>query len=383
MFKRIYILSLLIGFFACKKEEQAGNAVTITTPLITRLARTAVQAGDTLRIYGQSLAQKDCITEVFIHDRSCQVLNSTSDSLVVVVGTQTLSGIVKVTVSAGQQFQSTNGPVVAVNGTPVLQKFWPLYGMPGDTIALVTAHFSINNTDNEIYLLGQRLKIVQNNGIDSIWVEVPAAMGAGPFSWQTFHGPVFQTSDTFTLRQKSYPAATVIGWTHQDPAFTYVDTLLRGFDALASNKEYLQQAFDTALLYVQSDSRIYTIFLPANGFYYGQQTSLAAYLGKVKDRSYLYYQPLLTAIIPGRKLSFGQLQDGDIFKTAATQDVAFPGGDPNLFNQVQIVKENGRTYAFVVGIDGSTAPRVEILRSHMVGNACIMETNGELGSLPM
>ncbi|ACU61801.1 hypothetical protein [Chitinophaga pinensis] len=85
---------------------------------------------------------------------------------------------------------------------------------------------------------------------------------------------------------------------------------------------------------MQSDSRIYTIFLPANGYYYGKQTTLADYLDKVKNVSYLYYQPLLTAIIPGRKLSLGQLSDGDIFKTAATQEVAFPGGDPNLFNQV-------------------------------------------------
>lgn len=383
MLKRINILLLIIGLCVACKKEHAADGITIIAPAITSVSSTTAQGGDTLHIYGKGLVQAQCTTEVFIHDRPCTILSAAGDSLVIVVGMQTTTGIVKVTVGAGSLFRSDEGPAITVNGTPIIQKFWPWYAMPGDTIALVTAHFSINNADNKIYLLGHQLNIVGNNGLDTVWVEIPVATGAGRFSWQTFLGPVFENPDTFTMRQKTYPANTVIGWTHLDPAFTYTDTLLRGFDALASNKEYLQHAFDTTMLYVQSSSRTYTIFLPANGYYYAKQKTLAAYIAGIKDKAYLYYQPLLTAIIPGRQLSLQTLQDGDVFKTAATQDIAFPGGDPNAFNQVQIVRENGRVYAFVVGIDGGTAPRVEVLRSHRVGNATIMETDGELGSLPM
>ena len=370
------------GLYACKKDNN-NKVLPITEPEISKISRTIVQAGDTLSIYGDHLSQTDCITEVFIQGRPCAILKADNDSIQVIVGPQTSTGQVRVTVGLQQMFRSAEGPVITLRGTPVIKSFWPLYGAPGDTIALITEHFSADNTENNIFLLDTKLRITGNNGHDTLFVAVPTANGFGTFSWQTYNGPLYKKQDTFAIRQHSYPVQTLMEWIQLDPAFSYVDTMLRGFDDLATNAYLFQHYYDTTLNYINSDTRTYTMFLPANGYYYAHHITLAAYVKQVKDKSYLFYPPQLSAIIPGLQLSLAMLQEGDLFKSASTQDIAFPGGDPALGNQVQITKENGKIYAYVVGIDGSTGQRVEILREHRIGSATILETDGELGSLPL
>lgn len=370
------------GLYACKKDNN-NKVLPIMEPEIRNTSRTVVQAGDTLSIYGDHLLQTNCITEVFIHDRPCIVLKAGNDSIQVIVGPQTSTGPLRVTIGLQQTFSSVEGPVITLLGTPLIKSFWPLYGAPGDTIALVTEHFSSNNAENNIFLLGATLRIVGNNGNDTLLVTAPTASGFGTFSWQTYNGPLYKKPDTFAMRQRSYPVQTVMEWIHLDPAFSYVDTLLRGFNDLATNAYLFQHYYDSTLNYITSATRTYTMFLPANGYYYAHGITMAAYLQNVKAKSYQYYPPQLSAIIPGVQLSLGMLQEGDLYRSASTQDIAFPGGDPALGNQVQITKENGKIYAYVVGIDGSTAPRVEILREHRIGRVTILETDGELGSLPL
>lgn len=49
------------------------------------------------------------------------------------------------------------------------------------------------------------------------------------------------------------------------------------------------------------------------------------------------------------------------------------------YNFVKIIIENGVKYAQVWGPYDQTTPMVKIIREHQVGNATLIETDGELG----
>ena len=147
------ILSLPLFFAACKKDDAvATQQVAIQAPVISKLNRGYVQAGDTLVIYGAALSQNQRTTEVFINDRPCELLKATADSLQVKVPVKTRSGVVKVTISYGRQFTSVSSTVLEVKPTPLIKSFWPMYAYAGETITLVMENFSTNNADNHIFL---------------------------------------------------------------------------------------------------------------------------------------------------------------------------------------------------------------------------------------
>ncbi|BAV06025.1 hypothetical protein FLA_2040 [Filimonas lacunae] len=374
-----------LAFTACKKEETMQQQVSIITPVISKLNRSFAQAGDTLVIYGASLIQQQRLTEVFINDRPCTLLKSVADSLQVLVPAQTRSGQVTVTISYGKQFSSAEGPSLDVKPTPALLGFWPRYGYAGESITLYVENFSIANADNHIFLEGFPATITGGNGKDTLLVTLPAASSTGVFSWRTYQGPLQYSKDTFLVRQPSYPVTSVGGWLQQDPAYTYLDTLYRGYPALSgSNYDLYARIYDSALNYINSPNRTYTVFLPADGAYYSKGITLRDYITKIKNAPYSYNSPMVAAILPDIQLSLADMHEGDLYNTAFTelmQWYPYFGSDDNK-NKMQVTEEDGQKYVNLVGIYGDTRPRVKVIRAHKVGNATIIETDGDLGYIP-
>jgi hypothetical protein len=372
----------LAGLAACKKNEASLQQTAIKTPVITKLNRTFVQENDTLVIYGASLVQDHLTTEVFINGRPCTILRSTADSLQVRVPGQTRSGKVEVTISTQQQVVSAEGPGIEVKGTPLVKSFWPRYGYAGDIITLVVENFSASQADNRILLDGSPAQISGGNNHDTLLVTLPVAAHTGLFSWQTYQGPVQKLDAVFLVRQTTYPVTTVSGWLQADPAFRFRDTLMRGYEQLAgSNFETYKRIYDTALNYMNSSTRTYTIFIEADHYYYNEGMSLADFINAVKSKPYNYNSPMAAAIVPDVQLSLDAMHDGDLYNTAFTellQWYPYFGSDDNR-NKIQVTEEDGVKYANLLGIYGETNPRVKILREHRIGAVTIIEIDAPLG----
>jgi hypothetical protein len=385
LYPLLTMAALPLVFAACKKEEAIQQQVSITTPVVNRLNRSFAQAGDTLVVYGASLLQQQRTTEVFINDRPCTVLKSAADSLQVLVPAQTRSGHVTVTISYGKQFSSVDGPSLEVKPTPAVLGFWPRYGYAGETIALHVENFSAANADNHIFLEDVPVQITGGNGRDTLLVTLPVASATGVFSWRTYQGPLQYFKDTFLIRQTSYPVTTVGGWLQQDPAYSYMDTLYRGYpDLSGGNYELYARIYDSALNYINSPNRPYTVLLPADGAYYSKGISFQSYINKIKNAPYNYNSPMVAAILPDIQLSVADMHDGDLYNTAFTelmQWYPYFGSDDNK-NKLQVTEENGQKYANLVGMYGEIGTRVKIIREHKVGNAVIIETDGDLGYIP-
>lgn len=384
LYSLLTIAALPLVFAACKKEE-VMQQTSIITPVVNKLNRTFAQAGDTLVVYGASLVQQQRVTEVFINDRPCTILKSAADSLQVLVPAQTRSGRVTVTISYGKQFSSTDGPALEVKPTPAVLGFWPRYGYAGETIALHVENFSAVDADNHIFLEGKPAQITGGNGKDTLLITLPAAAATGVFSWRTYQGPLQYFKDTFLIRQTSYPVITVGGWLQQDPAYSFLDTLYRGYPVLAgSNYEGYARIYDSALNFINSSVRPYTVLLPADGAYYSRGISMESYINKIKSTPYNYNSPMVAAILPDVQLSLADMHDGDLYNSRFTelmQWYPYFGSDDNR-NKLQITEENGQKYGHLVGIYGEEGPRVKIIREHKVGNAVILETDGDLGYIP-
>lgn len=376
----IPILSLL--FSACKKDEASAGQLLIQSPVINKLSRSFVQEGDTLVIYGSALAQDHRITEVFINDRPCQLLKSSTDSLQVKVPAKTRSGNVVVTISVGNQFNSVNGPLLEIKPTPLIRSFWPKYGYPGETIALIVENFSVNNTDNHIFLGADAVQITGGNSKDTLLVTLPANAHTAGFRWNTYDGVIQQMDTAFPVRQTSYSVSNAMSWLQADPAFTFMDTLVRGYPVLSgiNYKDYYKRLYDTVLNYINNNARSYTIFLPADMGYYNSSITLNGFIEKIKNQPYNYHFGLAASIVPDMQLSLSAMQEGDLYNTAFTMLLQYyPDGSDDYKNKIQITKENGVKYANLLGIYGETSARVKIIRAHKIGNATIIETDGELG----
>lgn len=372
-------LSLL--FAACKKEEAAQQQVAIQAPVISKLSRGYVQAGDTLVIYGTALLQEQRTTEVFINDRPCKVLKVAADSLQVQVPLRTRSGAVTVTISYGKQFTSTNSAVLEVKPTPLVKSFWPKYAYAGETITLVMENFSTNNADNHIFLGKDPVQITGGNGIDTFQVVLPANAHTGLLSWRTYQGPLLEMSEVLPVRETSYPVTTVMGWLQQDVGFRYMDTLMWGYPTLAgSNYDYYKRGYDSAFRYLNNTDRSYTVFLPADMAYYSKDIAFTDYIDNIKDKPYSFYLAMVADIVPDKQLSLTDMHEGDIYNTAFTMQMQYyPDGSTEYRNTMQITEENGEKYVNLLGIYGEVGPRVKILREHKIGNATLIETDGELG----
>ncbi len=379
------ITTLSLFFIACKKDEAVTQQVSIQAPVISKLNRGYVQAGDTLVIYGAALLQNQRTTEVFINDRPCELLKATADSLQVKVPVKTRSGAVKVTISYGRQFNSVSSNILEVKPTPLIKSFWPMYAYAGETITLVMENFSINNADNHIFLGTDPVQITGGNGIDTFQVVLPASARTGQFSWRTYQGPLLYMSDTFPIRQSSYPVTTVMGWLQQDPGFRYIDTLMWGYPILGGSNfhDYYKRGYDSAVRYLNNSDRSYTVFLPADMAYYNKGISFTDYIDNIKNKPSIYYLPMVADIVPDRQLSLANMHDGDIYNTAFTMQMQYyPDGSTEYRNTMLVTEENGEKYVNLLGIYGETNPRVKILREHKIGNVTLIETDGELGYIP-
>lgn len=373
---------VLTSIIACKKDKATNEVVTINAVKVEKLSAGFVQAGEELTVYGSNLVQKDLVTEVFIAGRPSEMLRSTADSITVKVPLKVKTGKVMVTLSNGTKFSSAYGPDIVVRPTPLIKSYAPLVAYGGDTIELYTENFSEITTDNVIFIGTKQLQVVSRKGSDTLLVKLPADALTGVFSWNTYQGPVFKMEGAFPVRHASYAAGTVAQWLYQDPGFSYMDTLVRGYPVLAGGN-YLsthKTVYDTVLQYINSPDRKYTIFLPGNAAY-EKNTSKAAFLEKIKNKPYNYNSMLANTIVPDQNMRLSAMQDGDIYPTAYTMKLAFWEYEVpvNDYNFIKIVIEDGVKYAQVWGPYDQTQPRVRILREHQVGNATIIETDGEPG----
>lgn len=385
--RSIHIFSCIFGLvlttmIACKKDNTPSEGMVIGAVKVEKISTGFVQAGDELTLYGSNLVQKDIITEVFITGRPSEMLRSSADSITIRVPAKVQNGKVMVTLSKGTKFSSVYGPDIVVLPTPLIKSFAPLVAYGGDTIELYTENFSDTETNNAIFIGTKKVQIVSRKGKDTILVKLPADAVSGFFSWQTYSGPLFKTETPFPVRQTNYAASTVAQWLQQDPGFSYMDTLVRGYPELAGGN-YLsthKTVYDTVLQYINSPDRKYTIFLPCNAAY-EKNTSKAAFLEKVKNKPYNYNSMLANTIVPGQNMRLSAMQDGDKEKTAYTMKLAFWQYDVpvNDYNFIKIIMEDGVKYAQVWGPYDQTQPRVKILREHQVGNVTIIETDGEPG----
>lgn len=373
--------ALIIFSAACKKDAVTGNDKGILQPAVEKLSRDYIQAGEKLTVYGKNLSQGNWQTEVTISGREAEILVKTGDSIQVLVPPKVSTGKILVTVSFGDQFKVAFGPSIEVKPTPLIRSFWPLYAYGGAEIILNVENFSRDNTDNSITLNGQPLAITGGNGHDTILVRLPADAQTGVLHWNTFSGPVLQMDSSFPVRQAGYPVATVGEWLHADPAFSFTDTLLRGYPQLAgTNYDLYAGIYNTALSYINDPSRTYTIFLPADEAYYNRGISLNKFIDNIKDKPYVYHSPLVAAIIPDVQLSLNAVHGGDEYNTLYTEQlVYYPLGSPDHILKMQVSEVNGDKYVNLLGIWGETNPPVKILREHRIGNATIMETDGETG----
>ncbi|MBS0030557.1 IPT/TIG domain-containing protein [Chitinophaga sp. 22321] len=376
------LLLFLTTTIACKKDRVTREAVPINAIKVEKVSAGFVQAGEELTVYGSNLVQGDLVTEVFIAGRPSEMLHTSADSITIRVPLKVQTGKVMVTVSRGATFSSAYGPDIVVRPTPLIKSFAPLVAYGGDTIELYTENFSEEETNNSIFIGTKKIQIISRKGKDTILVKLPADAVSGVFSWHTYNGPVFKLETAFLVRQASYGVSTVARWLQQDPGFSYMDTLVRGYPQLAGGnyQSTHKTVYDTVLQYINSPDRKYTIFLPGNAAY-EKNTSKAAFLEKIKTRPYNYNSMLANTIVPGHNMRLAGMQDGDKQPAAYTMKLAYweyniPADD---YNFIKIIVEEGVKYAQVWGPYDQTQPRVKILREHQVGNATIIETDGEPG----
>lgn len=381
LFPYVFLL-ILTTVIACKKDNVASDGVVINVVKVEKISADFVQAGDELTLYGSNLVQKDLVTEVFVTGRPSVMLRSSADSITIRVPSKAQTGKIMVTLSKGTKFSSAYGPDIVVKPTPLIKSFAPLFAYGGDTIELYMENFSEVDSNNELFIGTKKLQIVSRKGKDTMLVKLPADAVTGLFSWHTYNGPTFKADAAFPVRQANYTTGTVAQWLYLDPGFSYMDTLVRGYPELAGGN-YLsthKTIYDTVLQYIKSPDRKYTIFLPGNAAY-EKTTPMATFLENVKNKPYNYNSMLANTIVPGVNMRLSDMQDGDKQPTAYTMKLAFWDYDIPVddYNFIKIIIEDGVKYAQVWGPYDQTQPRVRILREHQVGNATIIETDGEPG----
>lgn len=372
----------LLAIHACKKDDKPSAATLINPPVIEKLSRPFVQAGEELTVYGSKLLQKGLQTEVLVNGKPGVIIRSAADSITVRVPEKALTGNVTVIVSKGEHFMSTQGPQIEIKQTPVVKGFWPLYATGGDTIALISEHFSDQFTNNQILLGSTKVEIVAKKGKDTLLVKLPTNAVTGYFSWNTYNGPYYSFgAQPYRVRQTNYTANTVMDWIYQDPAFSYMDTLVRGYPLLAGGnyEDIHKRMYAAALQYIQYTDSAYTIFLPSDASYLNKGTTKEAFLENILSKPYNYNILLIAAISPNNQLHISDLEDGDTFRSAFTMKMNYPEVENDEHNYIKIVVEDGVKYAQIYGMYEETRPRVKILKEHRIGKAVIIEIEGELG----
>lgn len=185
----------------------------------------------------------------------------------------------------------------------------------------------------------------------------------------------------YRVRQTSYAVNTVAEWLSKDPAFSFMDTLIKGYPVLAGGnyEDVHKRIFEAAMAYLTHPDSTFTIFLSHDAWYHHHGVTKEGYVNAVKARPYDYNTMLLAAITPGFTLQVANLQPGDSYGTPYTMRMHwYPLGTEDR-NYVTIVEQDGEKYAQIMGMYNETRTAVKILKEHRVGKATIIETDGELG----
>lgn len=376
-YKLFLCMLFVASIISCKKTEPEQASKWQPEDFnIEKLNRNFVQAGEELTVYGNKLTQAGSKTEVFLNGRPAEILKATADSVRVLVPLNAQTGKLMLTISKGSDFKTKYGPEVEVKPTPVIRGFFPFFAARGESIELYTEHFSYNNADNSILLNSNPVQILSRRQ-DTLVVQIPVDATEGVFSWSTFNGPSFTLQQGFRIREDQYAVNTVGDWLKADPAFSYMDTLVRGFKQLAD--PYYFRIYDVAMKYIAGTDSSYTIFLSSDLYYYDTKLSKTDFINKVKNRPYEYNNLMAAAIVAGHQLDLSTVQDGSTFNTIYTMKMQWEGQGTDDANFVRIIIDNGVRYAQIEGMYGETRPRVKILKQHTIGKATLIELESELG----
>ena len=365
------ITTLLITAIACKRDEVIADAL-IETPVITKVSRTTVQAGDTIRIEGSHLRQDTLSTELSLSGRPAKIIQLSAASITAIVPENTYSGKLMVTVSRNNRFASSYGPELSVRGTPAILSFTPAYAFEGDTITLRVKNFSSLNTDNFLALDSKKMEITYNNNKDTLKVIVPQGASTASFTWSTYNGPVF-TGSQYIVRKKSYNAATLLEWLAKDPAFSLTHY------ALTHTTTTTQYTYDTLAPFL-SGVEPCAIFISTNEGYGPEMNiyTVQDMADKIRLRPYEMPCRILASVLPGL-VPPAQLEAGT-FPTRLNENIIFPydGWRTRRTNNVQITKEGDDYYIQALTLWWTLGNKQKIRFIAQVGNSHLYEITGPL-----
>ncbi|WEK35654.1 MAG: hypothetical protein P0Y53_24475 [Candidatus Pseudobacter hemicellulosilyticus] len=380
----VLLMGLLFGttILSCKKDKEQSSGLPEQPPVLSRLSQPAAQAGEKLTLYGQQLVQGGWQTEVFVNDRPSEILEKTTDSIVIRIPEKSKSGKVTVTLSSGSLYSAAEGPELNVLPTPLIKGIYPAFGTAGETMFLITENFSQEEDQNQVFLGNQLLTITGRMGKDTLEVRMPDNAVNGVLSWRTYTGPAYSMKDILKVRQTSYPVSTVKDWIREDPAFSYMDMAVNGFpDILGDAFPNYQGLYDVAMTWLSATDQPCTVFLANDMAYTGTDISKEQFrssmLGRPFDNNYL----LLAAIVPGQSLGIADLQPGEPYNSLYTMKMHWwPDGteDANFFTVMDM--EDGR-YVMINNKWGDMRQPVKMVKEHKVGNATIIELAGIPGFL--
>lgn len=378
----IRLCLLLVASGACKKDKDPDGQQGIASFKVEKLSNQTVQAGMEVTVYGSGLVQKDLVTEVFVSSRPAEIVRQSPDSITVIVPEKTYSGKVMITISRGAQFSSAYGPDITVRPTPKIKGFYPVYAFGGQTIELYTENFSDENNNNLFKIDGQVMTIAGRKGKDTILITIPETASTADISYSTYGGPVYTSATPFQVRKKDYGVSTVADWLHKDPAFTYIDTLVRGYPILGGGnyEEFYKRTYMEAMQYFQSSDKKYTVFLPSDLSYSKAGITREAYIRGIESKPYNYNTMLISAVVPDQNIQMQHVTEEDVYNTAFTMLMQYyPAGTDDDPNYVKFLFLEDGKYAQLNGMYGETRPPVKVLNEIKVGNATIIEIDGELG----
>lgn len=368
-------------FSACEKEDTGKDKLNIPAPKVEKLSRTTVQSGVEITIYGSGLVQHNITTEVFISGHPVTVVKQSADSITAIVPERTASGQLVVTLSRGQLFTNAYGPDVTIQPTPFIKAFSPVFAFGGQTIELYTENFSEADNNNQFLLNGQAMQVIERKGKDTFVVKVPETSATDVITYNTYGGPVHATARPFQVRRKDYGVATVAEWLHADPAFSYMDALVTGYPELAGGnyEDVYKRIYDSVLQYIRSTDKQYTIFLSSDPSYTRAGITKEDYLEGVRAKPYNYNTLLIAGVVPGKNVHISDVTESDAFNTAYSMLMHwYPLGTDDR-NYVTFIRSGEDKYVQIYGMYNESRMPVKMLNEIKVGNATIIETDGELG----
>ncbi|WEK36200.1 MAG: IPT/TIG domain-containing protein [Candidatus Pseudobacter hemicellulosilyticus] len=376
----------LLVLTACNRDDDAVAVIVIEPPVIHRVSNQTVQAGESLTVYGSGLSRAGMTTEVLISGRPAELLKQSADSLVIAVPATAYTGKLLVILSQGKAFASAElGGSLTIRPTAIISGFFPPFGYAGETIALAAQNFSEQAADNEIFLGTEKAEFVGKKNNDTVLVKIPENAATGNFSWRTYNGPLsmMPAGSVFGIRKQAYAVNTVAEWLSVDPGYTFLDTLVKGFPVLAGSKyEASKRVFDTAMNYLTAADRTYTVFLAGDVGYLSSELTRTKYIDNIKSSPSSFSPRLVAAIVPGQTIRMQALTGGESWNTAYTDFVYNPyGGDPDLANRIRIVMQDGQPYAQIYTEYGfpEGGPLKKLLRQFTIGNATLIEVDGDIG----